>query len=133
MCSFACPQTAARSLVCSPSESFARSLCKPDFAFYYDPGTGYVLGKQFGLPYTDRFPIPDLGVSIPLLGEIGMMAEIDTSGTLKDISVAFGIGACLGSTCDKQLDIIGSYLPIDLLTLTDIDLSAVAGNICGSG
>ena len=107
--------------------------CQPNFAFYYDPGTGYELGEQFGLPFTDRFPIPDLSVTIPLLGEIGMVAEIDTSGTLKDISVAFGIGACLGSTCDSQLDIIGQYLPINLLTITDIDLSAVAGNICGGG
>ena len=90
-----------------------------------------MVAQQFGLPYTEDFPIPGASVDIPLLGSIGAQAEMTFSGTLKNIVISFGMGACLGETCDKQLDIIGSYLPVNMLNIQGIDMSAVADNICG--
>lgn len=111
---------------------FVIDICgTPDIAFSYDAGDGWVVAEQFGLPYQEDFPIPGASVDIPFLGTIGAQAEMTFSGTLKDIVVSFGIGACLGETCDGQLDIIGSYLPVTMLNVQGIDMSAVADNICG--
>ena len=98
-----------------------------------DAGDGYTLAEQFGLPYTDSIGIPGVSADIPDVGTIGAVGEITASGDLTDLTLSLGIGACLGDVCDGQLDVIGSFLPLNLLSISGIDISAVAGNICGGG
>ena len=98
-----------------------------------DAGDGYTLAEQFGLPYTDSIAIPGVSADIPDVGTIGAVGEITASGDLTDLTLSLGIGACLGDVCDGQLDVIGSFLPLNLLSISGIDISAVAGNICGGG
>lgn len=95
------PTQSAPPQVCVPSSSLlTRAASVPLLG-------ADTLGGQFGLPYSDKIPIPGVSVDIPLVGSVGAVAEISASGTLSDISIAFGIGACLGEVCDGQLDVIG--------------------------
>jgi hypothetical protein len=109
----------------------------PDFALYFNYGQGYQLFQQFGLDEDSKYPIPDLSYNIPVVGTVGLEAEIDVSGSLSGLTATIGIGVCLPGlfglppTCDSNIPVIGGNLPVNLISLSNIDLAPLVAPLCG--
>lgn len=64
-----------------------------------------------------NLPVPGLSLDVPLVGEVGVVMDIELDGDLSSFEIDLAVDACAGSGSDQECGSdLTSYLPIELLS-----------------
>eukprot|EP00041_Stephanoeca_diplocostata_P003800 m.38190 g.38190 ORF g.38190 m.38190 type:complete len:198 (-) comp14613_c0_seq3:151-744(-) len=93
---------------------------KPDaHATFYANVTNHVYSKSFTAGEKGEYAIPGLAFKIPVIGEVGAIADYDLEGNGNDLKIYIGIDACAGvgpGKCASDFD--PKYFPLKIINDT---------------